>query len=66
MKVSIQEGCIGCGLCAGSCPKVFRMGADGTAEVVAPVPDIKEESIRMVGYEGASYERYTDDGVSRI
>ncbi|MCI6640085.1 MAG: ferredoxin [Pygmaiobacter massiliensis] len=45
MKVSIQEGCIGCGLCAGSCPKVFRMGADGTAEVVAPVPDIKEDDV---------------------
>ncbi len=32
MRVTIIEGCIGCGLCVGTCPEVFRMQDDGTAE----------------------------------
>lgn len=48
-------------------PLFIRKGcAIPVADFAESVPDIKEESIRMVGYEGASYERYTDDGVSRI
>jgi ferredoxin len=36
MKASIDKrGCIGCGLCAGTCPEVFSMGDDGLAEVIA-------------------------------
>ena len=36
MKVTIdRSGCIGCGLCEGTCPKVFRMNDDGRAEVYA-------------------------------
>ena len=30
-----QNKCIGCGLCAGMCPAVFQMNADGKSEVVA-------------------------------
>jgi len=26
-----KETCIGCGLCEGICPKVFKMDSDGTA-----------------------------------
>lgn len=30
-----KSGCIGCGLCAGTCPEVFAMGDDGLADVIA-------------------------------
>lgn len=34
MKAFIErEGCISCGLCAGTCPEVFRMADDDLAEV---------------------------------
>lgn len=41
MNASInRDGCIGCGLCAGTCPEVFQMADDGLAEVyLDPVPD---------------------------
>jgi ferredoxin len=34
MKASIdRSGCIACGLCAETCPEVFRVADDGLAEV---------------------------------
>jgi len=30
-----KSGCIGCGLCEGTCPEVFRISSDGTAEAYA-------------------------------
>ena len=40
MKVSIVEGCIGCGLCAETCPNVFIMDDDGFAKVqTQPSPE---------------------------
>ncbi|MEL7609858.1 MAG: ferredoxin [Bacillota bacterium] len=34
MKATLdRDGCISCGLCAETCPEVFRMGDDGIAEV---------------------------------
>ena len=41
MNASInRDGCIGCGLCAGTCPEVFQMADDGLAEVyLDPIPD---------------------------
>ena len=39
MKYSVNENCIGCGLCAGTCPEVFSMGAAGAAIAIdADVP----------------------------
>ena len=32
VKVNKEE-CIGCGLCASTCPKVFEMNDDGKAQV---------------------------------
>ena len=43
MHVSIEPGCIGCGLCASTCPAVFEMDADGLAKVaVQPVPAVEQ------------------------
>lgn len=41
MKAYVERnGCIGCGLCSETCPAVFRMDADGLAEVYTdPVPE---------------------------
>lgn len=46
MKASIdRDGCIGCGLCADTCPEVFRMADDGLAEAyVDTVPSEVEDS----------------------
>ena len=47
MKAFIdRSGCIGCGLCAETCPNVFRMADDGLAEVFAEVNDADMASAR--------------------
>lgn len=48
MKASIdRDNCIGCGLCAETCPEVFRMADDDLAEVhVDPVPKSAEETAK--------------------
>lgn len=39
-----RDGCISCGLCAETCPEVFRMGDDGPAEVWSEeVPEEAED-----------------------
>lgn len=41
-----RKDCIGCGLCAYTCPEVFRMGPDGFAKVIREhVPREAERSI---------------------
>lgn len=36
-KVVVDENlCIGCGLCADTCPDIFEMGDDGQAHAVHP------------------------------
>ena len=48
MKAHVdQDVCIGCGLCAETCPTVFAMNDDDLAEVKAdPVPAAAAEDCR--------------------
>lgn len=34
MKYRVNEGCIGCGLCEGTCPEVFFMTDEGMAKAI--------------------------------
>lgn len=34
MKYRVNDGCIGCGLCAETCPKVFYMTDEGLAKAI--------------------------------
>ena len=34
MKATVNEDCIGCGLCEGTCPDVFSIGDDGVAHAL--------------------------------
>ena len=38
MKVKVNEGCLGCGACAGVCPDVFELDDEGLAKVDAMHP----------------------------
>lgn len=47
MKAVIdRDGCISCGLCADTCPEVFRMADDGLAEVYADVTSDTEDTAK--------------------
>lgn len=34
MKYRVNDGCIGCGLCADTCPQVFSMTDEGLAKAI--------------------------------
>lgn len=35
MRFCVSAQCVGCGLCADTCPEVFSMTDDGTAQSIA-------------------------------
>lgn len=37
-----KNKCLGCGTCVALCPKVFKLGNDGKAEVIDPKGDTEE------------------------
>ena len=34
MRYFVNDGCIGCGLCEGTCPEVFSMTDEGVAKAI--------------------------------
>ena len=45
MKYKVNDTCIACGLCAGTCPEVFRMNDEtGMAEAYAEATEATNES----------------------
>lgn len=42
MTITIDEGCISCGLCVSACPQVFAFGEDELARVVG-IPTTPEQ-----------------------
>ncbi len=34
MRYTVNDTCVGCGLCAGTCPNVFSMSDEGTAVAI--------------------------------
>lgn len=52
MIASVDKSkCIGCGLCEGTCPQVFRMGDDGLFEAYTnPIPSESEDTAQEAAY----------------
>lgn len=44
MKFKVNESCIGCGLCEGTCPFVFHMTDAGVAEAISEDVPAEEET----------------------
>ena len=45
MKATVNEDCIGCGLCESTAPEVFAIGDDGLAHAIEEeVPEAAEDA----------------------
>ena len=48
MNATVNDACIGCGLCAGTCPEVFSMGDDGFAHGGAVPEELLDQADRRM------------------
>lgn len=46
MRVYVNDECIGCGLCEGTCPEVFTINVDGVAEAVVDIDEDFEDAVQ--------------------
>ncbi len=47
MKVKVdQDVCIGCGLCTGIAPDIFRLNEEGKAESFSEVSEAQKDSVQ--------------------
>ncbi|MHC4634809.1 MAG: ferredoxin, partial [Planctomycetota bacterium] len=47
MKVSVEEACTACGLCADTCPEVFQVGEDIAKVITDEVPPEFEGAVEQ-------------------
>lgn len=52
MQFFVNDQCIGCGMCEGTCPEVFHMTDDGVAEAVNEDVDIVLEDAALAAQDG--------------
>lgn len=52
MKYVVNDGCIGCGLCEGTCPEVFSMTAEGVAKAIEEDVPAESESAAAEAKDG--------------
>lgn len=52
MKFKVNENCIGCRLCEGTCPAVFHMTDAGVAEAIPDEVPAGEEANALAAMEG--------------
>ena len=65
MKASVNEDCIGCGLCEGTCPDVFSIGDDGVAHAIeGDVPEDAEDCETLGGLIMDVLDRIPSEGES--
>ena len=55
-KITVTEGCIGCGACTAVAPDVFDLGDDGLAIVVGDDADAAKEAAESCPVEAIEVE----------
>ena len=52
MKYVVNDGCIGCGLCAGTCPEVFSMTDEGVAKAIESESPVECKDVATAAKDG--------------
>ncbi len=52
MKYQVNSNCIGCGLCASTCPNIFHMTDAGTAEASKEPVEPQDEADAEIAMNG--------------